>query len=50
MIRLNVLLRFNHKTTIRIGQLAEDKHQLYFQYDQDFLTKRPVAISLQASP
>ena len=39
MIRLNVLLRFNHKTTIRVGQLAEDKHQLYFQYDQDFLTK-----------
>jgi serine/threonine-protein kinase HipA len=31
-------LRLNHKTTIRVGQLAEDKHQLYFQYDQDFLT------------
>ena len=40
MIRLNVLLRFNHKTTIRVGQLAEDKHQLYFQYDPDFLTKK----------
>jgi serine/threonine-protein kinase HipA len=38
LIRLNVLLRLNHKTTIRVGQLAEDKHQLYFQYDQDFLT------------
>jgi serine/threonine-protein kinase HipA len=39
LIRLNVLLRFNHKKTIHVGQLAEDKHQLYFQYDQDFLTK-----------
>ncbi len=39
MIRLNVRLRFNPNTTIRVGQLAEDKHQLYFQYDQDFLAK-----------
>lgn len=39
MIRLNVLLRFSPKSTLRVGQLAEDKHQLYFQYDQDFLAK-----------
>jgi serine/threonine-protein kinase HipA len=39
LIRLDVLLRFSPETTIRVGQLAEDKHQLYFQYDQDFLAK-----------
>ena len=39
MIRLNVLLRFSPQVTIRVGQLAEDKHQLYFQYDLDFLSK-----------
>ncbi len=39
MIRLNVLLRFNPEKTIRVGQLAEDTHQLYFQYDPDFLTR-----------
>jgi len=39
LIRLNVLLRFDHKTTMRVGQLAEDKQQLYFQYDPDFLTE-----------
>lgn len=39
MIRLNVLLHFNHNTTIRVGQLAENKKQIYFQYDQDFLTR-----------
>ncbi len=39
MILLNVLLRFDEKNIVRVGQLAEDKHQLYFQYDHDFLTK-----------
>ena len=39
MIRLNVLLRFDEKTIIPVGQLAEDEHPLYFQYDKDFLTK-----------
>jgi len=39
LIRLNVLLRFDEKTIIPVGQLAEDEHQLYFQYDRDFLTK-----------
>ena len=54
MIRLNVLLRFNHKTTIRVGQLAEDQHQLYFQYDPDFLTKNlwlsPYKLPLKPEP
>ena len=39
MIRLNVLLRFDQKTSIRVGQLAEENHRLYFQYDHDFLAK-----------
>ncbi|MBT3259062.1 MAG: type II toxin-antitoxin system HipA family toxin, partial [Deltaproteobacteria bacterium] len=39
MIRLNVLLRFDENTIIPVGQLAEDEHRLYFQYDKDFLTK-----------
>lgn len=39
MIRLDVLLRFDQETAIRVGQLAEDKHQLFFQYDHAFLTK-----------
>lgn len=39
MIRLNVLLRFDENTIIRVGQLAEAKHRLYFQYDRDFRTK-----------
>lgn len=39
MIRLNVLLRFDENTIIRVGQLAEAKHRLYFQYDLDFRTK-----------
>ena len=39
MIRLNVLLRFDKKTMLRVGQLAEEKHHLYFQYDRDFLTQ-----------
>lgn len=39
MIRLNVLLRFDQKTTIPVGQLAEDNHKLYFQYDTGFLKR-----------
>ncbi len=39
MIRLNVLLHFDPNTIIRVGQLAEDKHRLYFQYDRDVLGK-----------
>ena len=52
MIRLNVLLRFDQNTTFHVGKLAEDNHQLYFQYDQDFLTKElwlsPYKLPLQA--
>jgi serine/threonine-protein kinase HipA len=39
LIRLNVLLRFDENTTFPVGQLAEDSHQLYFQYDTGFLTR-----------
>ena len=39
MIRLNVLLRFNPETIILVGELAQDKKQIYFQYDQDFIGK-----------
>ena len=39
MIRLNALLRLNETTTVPVGQLAEDNHRLYFQYDQDFLSR-----------
>ena len=39
MIRINALLRFDEKTIIPVGQLAEDEHRVYFQYDQDFLTE-----------
>jgi len=39
LIRLNVLLRFNEETILPVGQLAEDKHRIYFQYDRDFLTR-----------
>lgn len=38
MIRLNVFLRFDEKNRIPVGQLAEDNHRLYFQYDTNFLT------------
>lgn len=52
MIRLNVLLRFDQKPSIRVGQLAEDRHQLYFQYDHDFLAKNlwlsPYKLPLQS--
>ncbi len=36
---INALLRFDHGTTIRVGQLAEEGHRLYFQYDQELLNK-----------
>lgn len=39
MIRLNVKLCVDKKTSISVGQLAEDKHRVYFQYDRDSLTK-----------
>ena len=39
MKKINVLLRFDPQTAIRVGQLAEDRHRLFFQYQQDFLTK-----------
>ncbi len=52
MIRLDVFLRFDQKTSIRVGQLAEDKHRLYFQYDHEFLTKNlwlsPYKLPLQS--
>ena len=40
MIRLNVLLRFDEKKTVPVGQLAEDEHRVYFQYDPDFLAEK----------
>ena len=39
MIRLNVLLRLNPENIISVGQLAEDRHRIYFQYDPGFLTR-----------
>ena len=40
MIRLNVLLRFDEEKTVPVGQLAEDGHRVYFEYDPDFLAEK----------
>lgn len=45
MIRLNVSMRQDPETTISVGQLAEDRHRTYFQYEPGFL-----ALNLWLSP
>lgn len=39
MKRIKVFLCFEENNEIPVGEIAENKHKIYFQYDTDFLSK-----------